>query len=230
MKRKSKRVKTIRKPRVLVNSIIDRSGSMDTVWYEHLNGFSVFIDSLRAEKDVDYFVSLTMFDTEVLAPALAVPLAQFNPALMASFPPRGGTALYDAVGITLVNIDKLGQDFDKIVNVIITDGGENSSREWTKEKLHSAIDERLQRGNHTFNYLGTQPETWDDAEKIGLRAGSTVKFGQWKAGDMYFTMGNALNNFAKDTSVRSSHCMTATYASEALLKSAEMELKVDPTV
>jgi len=165
--------------KVLVNFIQDRSGSMQSVWQETLSGFRVFVNNLRQkgpQEGVEYLFSLTTFDTLVETPVIAQPIASVDPDILAKHGPRGSTALYDAVGITIQNTDEHRHDAEKIIVVVVTDGHENSSREWTKDRLHSAVDAKLNAGNWTFTYLGTQPETWDDAQAFGVSRGSTGSY------------------------------------------------------
>jgi len=165
--------------KVLVNFIQDRSGSMQSVWDETLNGFKVFVNELRekGEKDgVEYLLSLTVFDTQIDTPLIAQPIWDVDTDILQKHGPRGSTALYDAVGQTIKNTDDNRHGAEKIIVVIATDGQENSSREWDKDKLHAAIDKHLNAGDWTFTYLGTQPETWDDASSIGVPIGSTALY------------------------------------------------------
>jgi uncharacterized protein YegL len=165
--------------KVLVNFIQDRSGSMQSVWQETLSGFRAFVNGLREkeQKDgVEYLFSLTTFDTLVETPIVAQPIASVDVSILAKYGPRGSTALYDAVGATIQNTEADRRGAEKIIVVVVTDGHENSSREWTKDRLHSAVDAKLNAGDWTFTYLGTQPETWDDAEAFGLSRGATVSY------------------------------------------------------
>ena len=50
-----------------------------------------------------------------------------------TYRPNGNTALLDAIGNTVQTINTDG--FDKIITVIMTDGEENSSREWKLDRF-----------------------------------------------------------------------------------------------
>ena len=185
--------------KVLVNFIQDRSGSMQSVWQETLSGFRAFINELRekGEKDgVDYLFSLTTFDTLVETPVVAEPIGKVDVDVLAKHGPRGSTALYDAVGATIQNTDANRHGADKIIVVVVTDGHENSSREWTKDRLHSAIDAKLNAGDWTFTYLGTQPETWDDAEAFGLVRSSARAYTPAMAAAAYATVATSVSRLS----------------------------------
>lgn len=162
--------------KILISFIQDRSGSMADVWKETLSGFKTYVKDMLADQqkdsEVEYVFSLTTFDTSIDTPYIGVPIANVDGDILQKFGPRGGTALYDAVGKTLQAHDEdKSLTFDKAIVVIVTDGQENSSREWSKDALHAAIDERIKRGNWTFTYLGTQPETWSNASALGVGVG-----------------------------------------------------------
>jgi uncharacterized protein YegL len=196
--------KTAAKPatKTLIAFIQDRSGSMACVWEETLSGFKKYVEDMQADQNKDdqvsYLFSLTTFDTQIDKPYLGVPIAKVDGGKLKEFGPRGSTALYDAVGKTLQAIDDdKNLTFDKAIVVIVTDGEENSSREWKKEALHAAIDERIKRGNWTFTYLGTQPETWDDATSLGMGVGASATYNAQNAGATYATMAVASANMAR---------------------------------
>lgn len=182
--------------KILVSFIQDRSGSMASVWEETLNGFKTYVEGLKADQqkdnEVEYLFSLTTFDTQIDTPHLDSPIKNVDGDSLKNFGPRGSTALYDAVGKTLQAIDdNKNLTFDKAIVVIVTDGQENSSREWSKDALHSAIDDRIKRGNWTFTYLGTQPETWNDAHSLGVGVGASASYNAQNANATYATMMSA---------------------------------------
>lgn len=188
--------------KILISFIQDRSGSMSSVWEETLNGFKAYVTDMQADQQKDnelgYLFSLTAFDTQIEMPYLGVPITTVDIDILKKYGPRGSTALYDAVGKTIQAIDDdKSITFDKAIVVIVTDGQENSSREWSKTALHAAIDERIKRGNWTFTYLGTQPETWDDANSLGVGVGASATYNAQNAGATYQTMAFASANMAR---------------------------------
>lgn len=186
--------------KVLVNFIQDRSGSMQSVWQETLSGFKKFVEDLRdgGEKDsIEYIFSLTTFDTLIETPIIAKPIKEVNVDALKAFGPRGSTALYDAVGATITNTENDRHGAEKIICVIVTDGQENSSREWSKDRLQQAIEAKLTAGDWTFTYLGTQPETWDDASAIGVAVGATASYTPTMASAAYSTVACAVGSLSR---------------------------------
>lgn len=89
------------KQRVLVNLILDKSGSMSTKVQDVIGGFNLYIAELAKEPAVDYGFSLTLFDTSVAMKYSAVPLAQVAKLDSSTYRPSGNTALLDAIGNTV---------------------------------------------------------------------------------------------------------------------------------
>lgn len=203
----------LKKVRVLVQFIQDRSGSMRDVWDETMSGYRKFVEELRegCDKDnVEYLFSLTVFDTLVETPIVARPVKAVDLNALRPHGPRGMTALYDAVGMTIEKTDEAKAGADKVIVVIVTDGHENSSREWSKEKLHTAVEAKLNAGNWTFTYLGTQPETWNDAAAFGVQAGSTVAYDPGQAQAAYAVTGQAVRTMSM-SSERGSRTMMRSF-------------------
>jgi hypothetical protein len=163
------------KQRMLVNIILDKSGSMYSAAKDTIGGFNQYINKLKEEKDVDYSVSLTMFDTVfdikyVNKPINDVPLLDAT-----TYVPNGNTALLDAVGKTVQEIPDEDSNL-KILVVIMTDGEENSSREFTWDTIQKLIKEKDVKDNWTFIYLGAMADAWDKGGQFGFSASNVARY------------------------------------------------------
>ena len=218
--------------KVLVNFIQDRSGSMGTVWAETLSGFAAFVENLKAKgvKDgVEYLFSLTTFDTLIETPYVAKPIAEVSKDELSQYGPRGATALYDAVGKTIEATAADAKGADKIICVIVTDGQENSSREWSKDALNAVIAAKLALGNWTFTYLGTQPETWDDAQALGIAVGATAGYQGRMAQSAYAAVSHAVHTLAASSDRQSKNLFASRHASAARMRAAGMTIQPETT-
>lgn len=140
--------------------------------------------------------------------------------------PRGSTALYDATGSTIKAVEDNRYGAEKIIVVICTDGQENSSREWTKDSLHASIDAKIAAGDWTFTYLGTQPETWDDAGAIGMAAGTISSYVATNAAAAYGLVGQAVNSMSR-SAVRGSANMLQNFSTRKQRLAADMKTGQD---
>jgi len=210
--------------KVFVNFIQDRSGSMQHTWHENLSGFKAFVNELREkgkQDGVEYLLSLTTFDTLVDTPVVAQPIEKVDTDILAKYGPRGMTALYDAVGATIQNVDENRHGAEKIIVVVVTDGQENSSREWDKDRLHSAVDAKLNTGDWTFTYMGTQPETWEDAGAFGVGAGSVATHTPAMAAAAYAAVATSVSRLGSSRH-RSSRDLMMDYMSAEEAQAAGM--------
>jgi uncharacterized protein YegL len=164
------------KQRVLVNVILDKSGSMASKLNDVIEGFNAYADGLAQEDQVEYLFSLTLFDTQVAYRDVAIPLAGVRKLDNKSYQPGGNTALNDAIGITVRKIDGDRPQVDKIVTVIMTDGEENSSREWTHDAVKALISQKESEGTWTFVFLGATPDAWSQGRAYGIPAANVAQY------------------------------------------------------
>lgn len=151
--------------RTLVGVVLDRSGSMSTVLKDTIGGFNSFVEVQRSENHDQVYV-ITQFDSEYEVIQNGVDLDDVIVLNTKNFVPRGATALLDAMGRTIHAMDSVMAN-DKTIKqalmLILTDGGENASREFTRDQVFSLIEERRKLGNWDFNFLGAN----QDAIAIG---------------------------------------------------------------
>ena len=89
--------------------------------------------------------------------------------------PGGLTALYDTIGIAISETEKHKTNLkqrhrpDMILMVIITDGQENASREYSSLTIKSLIEKNEKRENWQFIYLGADLSNFVDADTLGIR-------------------------------------------------------------
>jgi uncharacterized protein YegL len=164
------------KQRVLVNVILDKSGSMASKLNDVIEGFNAYVDGLAKEDQVDYLFSLTLFDTLVAYRHVAIPLSDVKKLNPKSYEPGGNTALNDAIGITVRKVDADRPQVDKVITVIMTDGEENSSREWTLDAVKALIEQKEKEGVWTFVFLGAAPDAWDQGRSYGIPAANVAQY------------------------------------------------------
>jgi Mg-chelatase subunit ChlD len=147
--------------------IIDRSGSMSACLSDAQGGFNHFIAEQK-KLDVPCKVQLVQFDTEYEQVWKRQNLRDVGEYTLQ---PRGSTALLDAVGRTIANFTPK-KDRNVIV-VIVTDGEENSSREFSKEQVKKLVKEREADG-WSFVFIGAGIDAFAEAGGIGISAHATL--------------------------------------------------------
>ena len=158
--------------------IIDKSGSMHSIKNDAIGGFNTFIEEQKKlEGKVN--VSLVLFNTEYSPVYYNKPLNDVEALNESTFKPVGGTALLDAIGRTLNELmTKEGSEIapDKYLVVILTDGEENSSREYTNEAIKKIIEDLRAKGNWEFVYLGANQDAFRVAGGMGISVSNSMNF------------------------------------------------------
>lgn len=150
--------------------IVDRSGSMDGIKVDMEGGIKNFIQKQK-ETPGECTISLYQFDT-VYEPVYENLNADKVPEY--ELHPRGGTALYDALGKTINNLGEKYRKMpeeqrpEKVFVVTITDGMENSSREFDSEKIKEMVSHQSDVYKWTFVYLGANQDALLAARNIGV--------------------------------------------------------------
>lgn len=162
--------------RVLV--IQDRSGSMGSRIPQTISGYNEYIGDLANDHSDEAFLTLVQFDDRYEVKEESTPVAKVNPLGEDTFVPRGMTALLDAVGKGITEFKRtLGKD-DRAFVVIMTDGGENASREWTSSQVSDLIRECEDTDRFTFIFLGAGQDSWSGGQLLGLRRNQTSFYGE----------------------------------------------------
>lgn len=152
--------------------ILDRSGSMDALVEDTIGGYNSL---LKKQKGLPgkAMVTTVLFDDSYEVLCNGEDLNKVEPLTSSVYYARGCTALLDAVGRTLLDVDakyKGMADFmrpSKTMVVIITDGMENSSREYTYDAVKRMISARRGIG-WEFVFLGANIDAESVAESIGI--------------------------------------------------------------
>ena len=184
--------------------IIDRSGSMSTIKTDMEGGFRSFIADQR-KLPGECVVSLYQFDT-LYEPVFENVDVQKVPEY--TLDPRGMTALLDAIGRTINDVgsrlSKLSEDErpGKVVVVIITDGQENSSREFTSERVKDMIEHQRSKFSWQFAFLGANIDSFSVGASLGINAASTMDYAASSAGTqaMYGTLARSIGSYRTTSS------------------------------
>lgn len=179
--------------------ILDRSGSMGVCRAATMEGFDAFMNDQKAQKGTAT-VSLTTFDDKI---ELEYAFKDIKDVPKLELNPRGGTALLDAIGVTMKNLKAKIKDMpeeekpEQVVIVIVTDGEENSSHEFTYEKLAEKIEKRSKSG-WKFVFLGANQDAIATASKMNIAASNSMTYNTSFKG----TTSSYMNTSAKMSAFR----------------------------
>lgn len=208
-----------------VTYVIDRSGSMATVWADTLGGLKQFISDQKKEPG-KCTLSLYAFDN-----LIETPLDFSNIGIVSEsvedfgIAPRGGTALYDAIGKAVTETGaKLAAISEserpgKVLVVVQTDGEENSSREYRSAAIQALIKEQETKYNWQFMFIGASLASVTSATRdLGFSA-QTTTFYDVKNTSKYHGMLNS-----KVSALRSAKSSDAVFAAMSYSDDERKEL------
>ncbi len=161
-----------------ITLVVDRSGSMEAIRADAEGGVNTFLTDQAAQPG-EALVTLVQFDTSYEFVHRGVPVKQVPRYQLV---PRGGTALLDAVGRA---INETGERLSKIaeadrpslvVFVVMTDGQENSSQEFTKAQIKKMIEHQQSVYNWQFTFLGANQDAFAEAGSMGMAAAGVANF------------------------------------------------------
>jgi len=158
-----------------ITLILDESGSMQSCKGAALAGFNHYLATLRREPAETRF-TLTLFNagkTDVRY--RAVPVSSVNELDVETYRPQAGTPLYDAIGRTLSLARQEAPAGARKLCVILTDGEENASQEYSRQQVFDLIRQYEQQG-WAFLYLGADHDVWAAGGDLGIAGDGLVSF------------------------------------------------------
>ena len=179
-----------------VTLILDESGSMKSCKGAAIAGFNQYITILRYDR-AETRLTLTLFNskkTEVRYRDDAMAVVQ--PLTDETYQPGHATPLYDAIGHTLSAARRAAPAEAKKLCVILTDGEENASQNYTRSKVFGMIDDFKKQG-WTFLYLGADHDVWAAGESLGIKQENRVAFSKEDVGNIFCLLSENTSRYRR---------------------------------
>lgn len=182
--------------------LLDRTGSMQSIWDEALNSVNAYAESFGkgddGEAPLETRVTLAAFDAQeglqfdVLRKD--VPTEKWRNVTLDEASPRGMTPLFDAIGRIVATAEKDAPK--KAVIVIMTDGEENASREMKKADAKAALDRAEKRGWEVV-FLGADFAKFTDADAVGVARSKQMAVSPDKMGATMELLGKKSRSYGQ---------------------------------
>lgn len=175
----------MKKDSTMIVALLDKSGSMKLVQDDTIGGFNTFIDE---QKKVPGEATLTLvqFNDVISTTYIDVPLAHVAPLTKDTYQPSGWTSLNDALAQTIIEVgNKLAAKKEedrpgKISVLIMTDGAENTSKEFGGSKGFSKVREMVghQKDKYSwdFTFIGANMDAFAAASGYGIGARNSINY------------------------------------------------------
>ncbi|BBX67881.1 vWA domain-containing protein [Mycolicibacterium psychrotolerans] len=164
--------------KTLIAALLDRSGSMETSKKATEDGWRELINEQRLLPG-QCQMTLAQFDTEYEVLYPPTPIADV-PDLVVE--PRGMTALLDAVGRFVTEVGRRlaalpeVQRPGHVICVIMTDGMENASHEWSWQAVKELITAQRDQWQWKFLFIGANIDAVEVGARMGFSADNSITY------------------------------------------------------
>ena len=175
--------------------VLDKSGSMSGSEKDTIGGYNSFLAKER-KNNTNSLVTTVLFDNNYEKLYDRVNISNVKKLTEKEYYVGGCTALYDAIGKTITELDR--KHPEKVLFVITTDGMENASQEYNKNNIKKLIESHK---NYEFIFLGAGIDSYSEGESIGIKKENISNYSKSRKGisNMFNAVGRACEMMCEDS-------------------------------
>ena len=161
--------------------ILDKSGSMAGLESDTIGGFNSMLQRQKA-LDGECRITTVLFDNHYELLHDRIDIRAVSPMTEREYQVGGSTALLDAIGRTIQKLISVQRNTaeeyraESVMFVIITDGAENSSREYSSRKVKAMIEHEREKYGWEFVFLGANIDAVETAGQFGIASDRAVDY------------------------------------------------------
>jgi uncharacterized protein YegL len=183
---------------------VDQSGSMSGSEGPTIEGFNSQLKTLQQLKkenpNNEYIVSVSYFEDEVMEIVKFASIEEIQLLSRENYRPGGLTALLDGIGKSIEAIrrkydQEIREDLASVVMVILTDGGENASKFYTRNLIAETIKELDATGKWTFSFLGADLDAVSASDNLNIRRENIISFSKGNYDKVMQQMSSSIRNY-----------------------------------
>ncbi|MFZ5953354.1 MAG: VWA domain-containing protein [Candidatus Rifleibacteriota bacterium] len=190
-----------------ISVLLDRTGSMETIRDDTIGGFNSFLEQ---QKGLPGFSTMTLAQFDSQNPYEVIHdfrlIGEVVPLTRDTFVPRASTPLYDAMGKAIIDLDDRLRKMPeatrpaKVVVVIVTDGQENASSEFSKSQITKMIEAKKKELDWQFVFLSADLDAMADAISSGVKSNAARSFTKDRDGvsEVWKCLSVGIANFCCD--------------------------------
>ena len=166
-------------------ALLDKSGSMQSVLADTIGGFNTFLEEQKKVPG-EATITLAQFSGGYEVSYADVPLAHVAHLTAETYVPSGWTALNDALAKTITDVGtklaakKEDERPSKVIVLIMTDGQENSSKEFVGQaglqKLNEMVTHQKAKYSWDFVFVGANIDSFAAASTYGIPLTYTINY------------------------------------------------------
>ena len=142
--------------------ILDKSGSMSGSEESTISSFNEYLKKEK-KNSFETTISTLLFSDHYHYLYKHIPVSKVKSMTKRDYQVDGCTALYDAIGNSILEMEN--HQSEKALFIIITDGYENASREFNKQKICDLIKKH---DEWEFIYIGADIDSYETGGEIGI--------------------------------------------------------------
>lgn len=195
-----------KKDLLTIRIVLDRSGSMQGSEEITVDALNTYLNELKQENSNNTSLTLSTFDSM----SIDIPISRVLVSKFKSFPadilqPRGGTPLFDAIGLAIHDLENIKEstDHNKVL-VIVTDGLENASKEYTFENISSKIKEKEEAG-WLIIYLGAEHDAFKQSNSLNFAQERSMQYSKEDSIDTFRAVTRTTIDYRKGQKSKNIH-------------------------
>ncbi len=151
--------------------ILDKSGSMHGLEKDTIGGFNAMLEKQKKEEG-ECYISTILFSSRSQSLYQHQEISTVKPLTNNDYQVGGCTALLDAIGYAIDDMKdylKIQKEKRNVLFIIITDGMENASHEYSSRIIKRMVEEQQEKEGWSFTFLGANIDAIQTASDIGIR-------------------------------------------------------------
>ena len=185
--------------------LLDRSGSMSNLWDEAIGSINGYVETLKNSDKVH----LAVFDSISHDVIRDVKAKEWTIVCPTEVSPRASTPLYDSCGKIMTQAES--DNVKKTVVVVMTDGYENCSKEYTQEAIKARV-KQFEDKQWEVIFLGANFDAVESvSSSVGVMSSKTMNI---SAGNMR----SAMDTLTGYTTAYSASGATINFSAEDKIK------------
>jgi hypothetical protein len=182
-----------------IRVVLDRSGSMSNCVHQTIDALNGYLIGLQKEH-TEGVVTVSLFDSQSIDIGVdKVQIKDLSPLDYSFLTPRASTPLYDAIGAGIYEHSSYNATKeDKKVLVIVTDGYENASREYTGEAIKKLVEEKEEAG-WLIVYLGSDHDIYKQTRMMGIGPERSIRYSKGKSDSAFRSVLRTSGDYYRGT-------------------------------
>lgn len=161
--------------------LLDSTGSMGNIREQTIKGLNSYISEQQGNNGtmkltLIHFNQCNPFDVRIEAKDVR----EVEPLTPSDYKTSCGTPLYDAMAHTIDHATTVAIGEKDVILVVMTDGGENASREHTRDSVFRKVERMKAERGWTFVFLGANQDSFAAGQAIGVARKATAN---WEASE-----------------------------------------------